>query len=283
MDVAELWRALEEVAPRAALSSAATVVVSLVPEDDGTAESALRGALALRYNTVKPFLSLLGESKALGAASGGARILAGVKRLPALSRRKVGEKPLLPREVDDKLVPSHWRKAAYANAELPQGAVDRDAYVVCVLEQLFRALKRRDVFASPSHRWSDPRARLLQGKGWEGVREDVLAGLSLEEDAEEHLRKLTEALDATWKQMAGRLEEAGADAKISIEVQPNGRAKLNVEKLHALCEPKSLSWLRGRVEKMLPKIDLPDLLFEVCTPGPGSWTPSYTWATAGPA
>ena len=29
--------------------------------------------------------------------------------------------------------------------ELPQGAVDRDAYVVCVLEQLFRALKRRDI------------------------------------------------------------------------------------------------------------------------------------------
>jgi hypothetical protein len=85
-------------------------------------------------------------------ATGGVRILAGVKRLPALPRRKVGEKPLLPREVDDKLVPAHWRKAVYANAELPQGAVDREAYVVCVLEQLFRALKRRDIFASPSHR-----------------------------------------------------------------------------------------------------------------------------------
>ncbi len=263
VDVAALWGALEEVAPRAALSSAATVVVSLVPEDDGTAEAALRGALALRYNTVKPFLSLLGEASALGAATGGARVLAGVKRLPALSRRKVGEKPLLPREVDDKLVPAHWRKAVYANTELPQGAVDRDAYVVCVLEQLFRALKRRDIFASPSHRWSDPRARLLDGKGWEAVREDVLAGLSLEEDAEEHLRELTAVLDATWKQMAERLEEAGTGAKISIEVQPNGRAKLNVEKLHALGEPKSLAWLRGRVEKMLPKIDLPDLLFEV--------------------
>ncbi|WTZ55387.1 hypothetical protein OG204_01170 [Streptomyces sp. NBC_01387] len=242
---------------------AATVVVSLVPEDDGTAESALRGALALRYNTVKPFLSLLGESRALGAATGGMRILTGGKRLPALSRRKAGEKPLLPREVDDKLVPGHWRKAVYANAELPQGAVDRDAYVVCVLEQLFRALQRRDTFASPSHRWSDPRARLLDRKGWEAVREDVLAGLSLEEDTEEHLRELTEVLDARWKQMAEHLEEAGADAKISIEVQPNGRAKLNVERLHALGEPKSLAWLRSRVEKMLPKIDLPDQLFEV--------------------
>ena len=104
----------------------------------------------------------------------------------------------------------------YANADLPEGAVDRDAYVVCVLEQLFGALKRRDIFASPSHRWSDPRARLLQGKGWEAVREDVLAGLSLDEDAEWHLRELVDVLDATWKQMAERLEEAGDDAKISI-------------------------------------------------------------------
>jgi hypothetical protein len=90
-----------------------------------------------------------------------------------------------------------------------------------------------------------------------------LAGLSLDEGAEQHLTDLVAVLDAAWKQMAERLEEAGAGAKISIEVQPNGRAKLNVEKLHALGEPKSLAWLRKRVEKMLPKIDLPDLLFEV--------------------
>lgn len=163
-DVAALWRALEEIAPRAELSSAAATVVSLVPEDDDSAESAMRSALALRDNTVRPFLSLLGESSMLGAATGGRRVLTGVQRLPALARRRVSEKPLLPREIDDKLVPPAWRKAVYANAELPEGAVDRDAYVVCVLEQLFRALKRRDVYASPSHRWSDPRARLFRAR-----------------------------------------------------------------------------------------------------------------------
>nr|WSZ19353.1 hypothetical protein OH837_41590 [Streptomyces canus] len=84
-----------------------------------------------------------------------------MKRLPALARRKVKQKPLLPREVDQKLVPPAWKRAVYSNPELPERAVDRDVYVVCVLEQLYRALNRRDVFASPSNRWSDPRARLL--------------------------------------------------------------------------------------------------------------------------
>lgn len=99
-------------------------------------------------------------SEALDAASAGKRVLAGVRGLPALARRKAGVEPLLPREVDDKLVPPAWRKEVYANPELPQGAVDRDTYVVCVLEQLHQALNNRDVFAAPSHRWSNPRARL---------------------------------------------------------------------------------------------------------------------------
>lgn len=61
----------------------------------------------------------------------------------------------------------------YANPELPVGAVDRDAYVVCVLEALFRALQVRDVFAAPSNRWADPRAHLLDGCQWEAISEDV--------------------------------------------------------------------------------------------------------------
>ncbi|GGV86285.1 transposase [Streptomyces gelaticus] len=267
LDVAALWAAVEEVAPRAAVMSAAATVVTLVPEDENTADIAMRAALATRYATVRPFLALLGESKALDAASAGKRVLAGVRGLPALARRKVGVKPLLPREVDDKLVPPAWRKAVYANPDLPQGAVDRDAYVVCVLEQLHRALNNRDVFASPSHRWSNPRARLLEGPDWDAVEEDVLAALSLDMPVTEHLAELVRGLDAGWKQLAMRLTEAGPAAKVSIEVQDDGRVKLNVDKLGALGEPKSLAWLRKRVEKMLPKIDLPDLLFEV-----NAWT-----------
>ncbi|MCG5121578.1 Tn3 family transposase [Streptomyces sp. T7(2022)] len=267
LDVAALWAAVEEVAPRTAVMTAAATVVSLVPEDENSAEVTMRAALANRYATVRPFLALLGESKALDAASAGKRVLAGVRGLPALARRKVGVKPLLPREVDDKLVPPAWRKAVYANPDLPQGAVDRDAYVVCVLEQLHRALNNRDVFASPSHRWSNPRARLLEGPDWDAVEEDVLAALSLDIRVTEHLAELVRGLDAGWKQLAERLEEAGPAAKISIEVQDDGRVKLNVDKLGALGEPKSLTWLRRRVEKMLPKIDLPDLLFEV-----NAWT-----------
>ncbi|MFJ1900516.1 Tn3 family transposase [Streptomyces sp. NPDC088115] len=268
LDAGAMWRALEiEIGSREEVMAASALLGELIGPADEEAEAEMRRLLATRYNTVRPFLSLLGESPALGAASGGKRILEAVKRLPALARRKVKAKPLLPREIDAKLVPAAWKKAVYSNPELPEGAVDRDAYVVCVLEQLFRALNRRDVFASPSNRWADPRARLLDGKRWEAVSEDVLHGLSLEEPVEEHLAGRVRALDAAWQLMAERLEEAGQDAKLSFEVQPNGRLKLNVGRLGALGESESLKWLRKTTAKMLPKIDLPDLLFEV-----DSWT-----------
>ncbi|GAA0902367.1 hypothetical protein GCM10009574_091000 [Streptomyces asiaticus] len=268
LDVAALWVAVEEAVPRTAVAGAVATVEALVPEDDGSAEAAMREKPGLRYNAVRPFLSLLGESDALGAAPAGRRILKAVRRLPALSRRRVKDRLLLSREVDAELVPAMWKRAVFTGAKLPQGAVDRDAYVVCVLEQLHRALNRRDVFASPSNRWADPRARLLDGPRWEAMRADVLAGLSLAEDAEERLAQLTRGLDAAWRQMADRLEEAGADAKVEIVVpEGGGRARLSVDKLGAVGEPESLTWLKATTEAMLPGIDLPDLLFEV-----HSWT-----------
>jgi hypothetical protein len=121
---------------REQLAAAIATVLTLVPEDDGSAEMELRGRLAKRYATVRPFLALLGESNALSAATGGKQVLRAARRLSALSRRRVKERPLLPREIDSSIVPAMWRKTVFANKDLPQGAVDRDAYVVCVLELL---------------------------------------------------------------------------------------------------------------------------------------------------
>jgi len=117
LDVSAMWTAIGAVASREAVNAAVSLVEQLVPEDDGTAEAAMRAQLALRYNTVRPFLTLLGESSALGAAEGGRRVLKEVRRLPSLSRRRVGQRPLLPHEVDAELVPPFWRRAVYANAK----------------------------------------------------------------------------------------------------------------------------------------------------------------------
>ena len=53
----------------------------------------------------------------------------------------------------------------------------------------------------------------------------------------------------------------------AIEIQPNGRAKLNVDRLGALGESEVAEVAAADLRAMLPRIDLPDLLFEV-----HSWT-----------
>lgn len=214
LDPAALWTAVADQAgaTKEQVLAALEQVEELVPADDGAAEAALRAALVDKYNTVRPFLRLLGESKSLSAAASGRKVLAAVRRLPELARRQVSRKPLVPKEIDASLVSAAWKRPVFSGPNLAAGAVDRDAYVVCVLEALYRALQVRDVFASPSLRWADPRAHLLDGKAWEAISEDVLASLSLTDPVEAHLDAKILAMDAAWKQMAGRLEEAGDDA-----------------------------------------------------------------------
>ncbi|MYT79286.1 hypothetical protein GTY69_16715 [Streptomyces sp. SID8364] len=77
LDVAALWAAVEEVAPRAAVVRAAETVVTLVDEDGTSAEIAMWAALTDLYVALRPFPALLGESKGLDSASTEKRVLAG--------------------------------------------------------------------------------------------------------------------------------------------------------------------------------------------------------------
>ncbi len=124
-------------------------------------------------------------------------------------------------------------------------------------------LDERDVYATPSHRWGDPRAQLLTGDRWEAVRPQILSGLGLTDPVHTHLQGLTMALDAGWRQLSDRLRESGDESCVRIVPTADGRMRLTVERLDALEVPESLVALRERTAAMLPRIDLPDLLLEV--------------------
>jgi TnpA family transposase len=253
---------VEQVASRAEVVGAANVVVELVP-DDSAGETAMRQRLAGKYQSVRPFLVLLAEALPMGSTSAAADLLAEVRRLPDLARRRVSQKPLREAEVNEDLVPRLWQRAVFANPALLPGEVDRDAYVLCILEGLHRALRRRDVFASPSNRWSDPRAQLLDGAEWILVRDEVLTSLGLTGGVEAHLAEVCAELDAGWQQLADRIAEAGPDAGVRIEPDAENRMRLSVARLDAVAEPASQRALRGTVATMIPHVDLPELLLEV--------------------
>ena len=73
-----------------------------------------------------------------------------------------------------------WRKLVIRS----DGKIDRRFYTFCVLEQLQQGLDRREIFVTPSERWGDPRAKLLQGQAWEAARSHVCRTLNLSAKAE---------------------------------------------------------------------------------------------------
>nr|WP_235455437.1 hypothetical protein [Streptomyces olivochromogenes] len=85
------------------------------------------------------------------------------------------------------------------------GTVDWKAYAFCVLEQMHRVLRRREVFAKNSSKWGDPRARLLGGDAWEQAKPSVLALLGLPAGAGEHLAARAALLDGTYREVAARV------------------------------------------------------------------------------
>ena len=260
LDVASVWAALEQVAARDRIVDAVAKVAELVPDDTG-ADGAMREQMTRRFRTVAPFLRLLATTIPWGATAAGQPVLDALAALNGLhGRRKVRRE-----EIDEALVPASWRAAVFGRTD--DVDVDRDAWVVCVLELLRSNLRRRDVFATTSARWGDPRAHRLTGPAWDAAREPTLRSLSLDGPVSEHLTAKVALLDAAWRGLVGAIADADPGASVRLTQTAGDKVKLSVAPLGALDVPELLTALRVQVAGMLPRVDLPEILLEV-----HSWT-----------
>jgi TnpA family transposase len=161
----------------------------------------------------------------------------------------------------------------FGHPEHEGGAVSRHAYAFCVLEQFWRHLKRREIWASASTRWRNPQAQLLDGQAWAAVRGDVLTSLGLPADPDGLLAGHAQVLDAAYREVAGRLA-------VNTEVAVDDAGKIHLTGVKAIDEPPSLVDLRRRTTAMLPRVDLPEVILEVM-----SWAPelaaAFTAASGG--
>jgi TnpA family transposase len=171
------------------------------------------------------------------------------------------------------VVPGPWRRLVFGHPEHEDGAVSRHAYAFCVLEQFWRHLKRREIWAGASTRWRSPQAQLLDGGAWTAIRGDVLTSLGLPGDPDALLAGHAGALDAAYREVAGRLA-------VNTEVTIGDDGKIHLTGVKAVEEPPSLTDLRKRAAAMLPRVDLPEVILEVM-----SWAPevaaAFTAASGG--
>ena len=247
--------------PRERLTAAARTVGALAaPPDDPQTYFA---TLLTRYSHIRQFLPRLLRTVTFEGTAAGKPVLAALEFLRCIE----GEKHPKMREAPLAVVNHAWRRLV-----LPRHGsgrhVDRRAYTFCTLERLQDALHRRDAFVSPSERWSDPRAKLLQGSAWETVRAQVCRTLGRAHSPDDELRALSQQLDEAYHRTAANLPTNAA-----VRIEPGGsgptspgargRDTFTLTGLDRLEEPPSLVALREAVAARLPRVDLPELLLEV--------------------
>lgn len=232
--------------PREALAHALQGVVVTIRPSGGIYQT----ELAQKYKTVRLFLPMLLEHIRFGANAAGLPVVAALDWLRLNLTRK---KPLSAAPVD--VIGKAWKSQVL----VADGSIDRQAYVFCVLEQLHTALKRRDVFVTPSWLYGDPRTGLLNGTEWLTMRPTICRTLDLSITPNPTLNALAVELDRTYQAVAARLPQNPA---VRFETVGD-KTELVLTALDRLDEPQSLVTLRTKVTGLLPRVDLPELMLEV--------------------
>lgn len=242
----DLLGAVFDKTPRTELAAALANVEALVrpPQDVYFKE------LDARYRRIRTFLPTLLEHIQFGANPAGAPVAAALTWLRDNDSRSKSLSPA-PMEV----ITKPWQGHVLDQ----DGGVIPRPYTFCVLDGLRKALRRRDVFVTPSWRYADPRAGLLAGAEWESARPIVCRTLGLSIDPAPALAALSAELDQTFRAVSARLPENEA---VRFE-SAAAKTELVLSPLDKLDEPDSLVALREAVIARLPEVDLPEILLEI--------------------
>jgi TnpA family transposase len=242
---AEVRAAVFAAVPRAQLADAMVEVETLaVPENHSIKE------LRERHRRLRRFLPVMLDAIHFGATPAGQPVLDAILHLRATGHRR----PLAASAPVD-FVPASWRREVRRD----DGGIDAKAYALCLADRLRHGLRRRDLFASPSLRYADPRQGLLAGTAWEAARPTVCRTLGVVATAGEELDRLAERLDARYRATAANLP---TNAAVRLEADGTD-LDLTVSPLDKLDEPASLKALRAAVAIRLPRVDLPEILLEI--------------------
>ena len=232
--------------PRETLADALKELNTLVRPPDNV----FYNELQTRYRRVRLFLPTLLREMTFEAAPAGGPV---VEAIEYLQRHEGSPSP--EDSPPPTVVPKAWQRYVYGANE----TVDHRAYTFCVLDQLREALRRRDVFVTPSWRYADPRRNLLAGTEWEAARPIICRTLGYSPNPEPILAALSEELDQTYRAVAARLPNNPAVRFERID----GKDELILSSLDKIEEPASLVALRAAVTARLPRVDLPEILLEI--------------------
>ena len=196
------------------------------------------------------FLPSMLRAVSFGAAPAGKPVLDAIEAIRSVldEKRRPGTLPMA-------FVPEGWLRQVRDET----GTIDMTGYRLCLLDRMRAAIRRRDLYVTPSFRYADPRKGLLDGAAWEAARPAVCRTLGVSSQANDELNGLSQRLDRAFKHTAANLPN---NSGLRVE-EIAGDLDLILSPLDKLEEPASLVALRAAVDARMPRVDLPELVLEI--------------------
>ncbi len=226
------------------LQAAAAVDPGQVPPIDVQQLDQIRAS----YSHLRPAMhAVLDAVELRGAASADDELLATLGRVRAATGQVVAE----PAE----LLPKAWR----AWVQGSDGRVQRTRLELGLWFVFRDALRAGRVFRPVGRRYADPAGFLMPAERWEAERSELAITFGRTLDADRRLREL----EAEQKQALSRLQDA-VDRGDGVSLVDG---VLEVSRADPLDGNPAAVRLRAELDRLTPRIDIPDLLVEV-----QSWT-----------
>lgn len=165
---------------------------------------------------------------------------------------QTGRKRKNPEQLPTKFILPSWKSFV----EPVKGQIDRHAYELSVLARLRDRLRSGDVYVSHSRKYASPDTYLIPEANWKAHRSELLSFLGYKDETPYRLVEQISELESHLPLMEQILADGG-----DIRLDDNG--ELVVTPLKADDVPESVKALRAAVDRLLPRVELTDLLVEV--------------------
>lgn len=207
--------------------------------------------LVEQYGRVRLFLPALLNNVPFKASPSGESLLNAYRYL---KEGGISNKRVL-KDAPTNIVKTTWKHLVFQE----DGHISKQGYCLCFLSELQDGLRRRNIFLEDSNNWSDPRSKLLSEEAWKQTRHHICRSLNYSVEPQSALTQLKFRLDQTFKEVASRFQE---NSQVSVEIKDN-KPRLNISALEPNRESLSTTELRRQATKLLPKVDLTELLVEI--------------------
>jgi TnpA family transposase len=206
-----------------------------------------------RYSHIRQFSSAFLEAFEFKSLSSINSILKAIALLKRLDEGQ-GRKPI-PRNAPTRFITKPWRPYVFGSSD---GSISRRYYELCALWELRNAILSSNIWIEGSRKYAHIDSYFIPRDIWRKMKSEACAMTGAPEDCRKRLKERKQELEKLICSVNRLLDTNENQAGIRLQ-----KKRVIVSPLNAEDIPESAAALKNMINRMLPKVDLADILIEV--------------------